>query len=263
MERVKQPPLAHRIDGDGPPLLLLNGGFMSIGAWEPFIPKLAARHRVIRCDFRGQLLSPGPYPHTLDEHASDALALLDHLGIERAHVAGASFGGEVAIKLAAIAPERVGMLTVITATDKTTEAMRLDAREARELAEEAAAGNRSSGERMFLRVLGDTWSPAWLTQQPADYIESRARLLSMMPPAYFQGAAELLRILETLDLTADLRRITATALVVGGEEDRIFPPEHSAAIAEGIANAELEIISGTGHGLLLERGDRVVELLNR
>lgn len=263
MERVKQPVLAHRVDGEGPPLLLLNGGFMSIAAWEPFLAGLAASHRVIRCDFRGQLLSPGPYRDTLDEHAADLVDLLDELGVDRAHVAGASFGGEVALVLAAHAPERVETLTVITATDRTTDWMRDDAREARALAEQAAAGNRAAAEDLLLRVLRDTWTERWLAQQPADFMASRARQLARMPAAYFAGAAKLIGVLETLDLTDDLKRIASPALIVGGEQDRIFPAEHSRALAGGIPNAELEIIAGTGHGLLIECADRVIELLNR
>jgi 3-oxoadipate enol-lactonase len=253
--------LTHRIDGDGPALVLLNGGFMSIAAWEPFVASLSSTHRVIRCDFRGQLLTPGPYPDSLDDHAADLCAILDALGIASAHVAGASFGAEVAMLLAARAPDRVARLTVITATERTTERMRSDARAARELAEDAAGGRRDAAEMMFRRVFEETWSAAWLAQQPADFIEMRARQLSALPPSYFAGAASLLRILETLDLTSDLGSIAAPAFVVGGEDDRIFPPEHSRAIADAIPGAQLEIISGTGHGLLIERAARVVELL--
>src|SRR5919206_467002 len=48
-----------RLLDDGAPLLLLNGGLMSIGTWQPFVGALSSRHRMIRCDFRGQLLTPG------------------------------------------------------------------------------------------------------------------------------------------------------------------------------------------------------------
>lgn len=253
--------LTHRIDGDGPPLVLLNGGFMSIAAWNPFVASLSSNHRVIRCDFRGQLLTPGPYPDSLDEHADDVRALLDALGIASAHIAGASFGAEVAMVLAARAPNCVAQLTVITATERTTERMRNDARAARALAEDAAAGRRDAAEMLFRRVFEDTWSTAWLAQQQPDFIETRASQLATLPTTYFAGAVSLLRILETLDLTPDLGNIAAPTFVIGGQDDRIFPPEHSRAIADFIPGAQLEIISGTGHGLLIERAARVVELL--
>ena len=234
---------------------------MSVGAWDPFVPPLAAAHRLIRCDFRGQLLTPGPYANSFHDHAADVASLLDHLGIDGAHVAGVSFGGEVALTLAAIAPARVQRLTVITATDYTDARMRRDARDARELAEQASRGDREAAEKMFRSVLSDTWSETWLATQAPDFIEARAKQLSLLPPAFFAGGAALLRLLETLDLRDDLPRITARTMVIGGGEDRIFPPEHSRAIAEAIPGAELKIVPDVGHGLIFERPDVVIELL--
>ena len=77
---MSDPILTHRVDGEGPPLVLLNGGMMSLSAWEPIARRLAERHRVIRCDFRGQLLSPGAARASMEEHADDVAALLDALG---------------------------------------------------------------------------------------------------------------------------------------------------------------------------------------
>lgn len=246
--------LTHRTDGDGPPLLLLNGGLMSIGTWQPFAAALAPTHRVIRCDFRGQLLSPGPYATSWEEHAADVVELLDGLGIERAHVAGVSFGGEVAMLLAALYPSRVERLTVITATDYTTPAMREDAVEGSALAQ-------SDPAELFRRVASKTWSASWLATQPPDFIEQRARQMASLPPQFFAGAAAILALLETLDLRAQLPRIAAPTLVIGGANDEVFPPEHSRAIAEAIPGARLEIVEGTGHGLLFERSERVIALL--
>jgi pimeloyl-ACP methyl ester carboxylesterase len=262
MNPTIRPPLAHRVDGDGPPLVLLNGGLMSIGAWQPIVPALTAHHRVVRCDFRGQLLSPGPYAESFDEHARDVVELLDDLGIERAHVAGVSFGAEVAMMLAASYPERVERLTVITATERTTDAMRADARDGRQIAERVAAGE-GDGKELFRRILTATWSDWWLAQQPAGFMEQRLNQVAMLPPSFFAGAASILALLDTLDLTPHLGRITAPALVIGGEHDRVFPPEHSRAIAAAIPNARLVIEPNTGHGLLFECGGRVVELLLR
>jgi pimeloyl-ACP methyl ester carboxylesterase len=250
--------LTHRIDGDDshPPLLLLNGGLMSIGAWQPFVEPLATRYRVIRCDFRGQLLTPGPFPTSIGEHASDVIALLDELQIERAQLAGVSFGGLVAMQVAASYPERVERLTVISATDYTTASMRHDAVEGRELAENAANGG--DGGEVFRRVAATTWTDAWLAKQPPDFIESRARAVASLPTPFFAGAAALIGLLETLDLRPFLPKITAPALVIGAAEDRVFPPEHARAIAAAIPHARLEIVPNTGHGLLFEQAEQVI-----
>jgi pimeloyl-ACP methyl ester carboxylesterase len=247
--------LTHRIDGDGPPLLLLNGGLMSIAAWQPFADALSPRHRVIRCDFRGQLLTPGPpFAMSWGEHAADVVELLDALNVESAHVAGVSFGAEVSMLLAALHPSRVSRLTVISATDYTTAEMRADAAEGRVLAQTDPA-------ELFRRVARKTWSASWLAAQPPELIEQRARAMAALPPAFFAGAAAILSLLETLDLRPHLGKVEAPTLVIGGENDEVFPPEHSRAIAAAIPNARLEIVETVGHGLLFERPERMIELL--
>jgi len=252
--------LTHRVDGSGPPLVLLNGGFMSIGAWQPLLPTLTERYRIVRCDLRGQLLTPGPYATSWEDHASDVVALLDELQIDRAELAGTSFGAEVAMFVAAMHPERVARLIVTAATDYTTPAMRDDAREMRQLAEDIAAG-RQEGAALFRRVFDATWSAEWVARQPDGFLEARMRLLVAQPPSYFEGAASLLALLESLDLRPYLARITAPALVIGGANDRTFPIAHSHAIAAAIPGARLEILADTGHGLIIERAERVVELI--
>src|SRR5450759_4434870 len=121
MRSAAQVVLAHRVDGDGPPLLLLNGGMMSIAEWEPIVRRLAVRHRVIRCDFRGQLLSPGEPRASMEDHADDVAALLDALGETRVDVVAASFGAYVGLLLAARHPERVHSLVAATVTDVADE----------------------------------------------------------------------------------------------------------------------------------------------
>ena len=73
--------LAHRIEGEGPPVVLLNGGMMTFPSWEAVAAPLRARYRLLRFDFRGQLLSPpatsDAVPSDLAGHAADLAALLD------------------------------------------------------------------------------------------------------------------------------------------------------------------------------------------
>src|SRR5689334_25303921 len=97
-----KPILGHRVTGnpDGPPVLLLNGSMMTMGAWEPVAAPLGETWKVIRCDFRGQIFSLGESEPNLEAHVADVIALLDELGLERAHAVGTSFGGLVAVRLA-------------------------------------------------------------------------------------------------------------------------------------------------------------------
>ncbi len=251
--------LTHRIDGTGPPLVLLNGGLMTIASWDPFLTRLGDRFRTIRCDFRGQLLSPGPFPSTLEEHAQDVVDLLDHVGIARAHLFGTSFGAEVAIAVAGIRPERVISLTAATAVDRATEAMSADAHTLREGAEAAAAG--ADGGVLFRMMAPTTFSAAWLRQQSPDFLDIRARQVATFPRQFFAGAATILGIVETFDVTPYFASIHAPTLVIAAEHDELFPIAHSRAIAAGIRDARLEIVRDSGHAAIVEQPARVAELI--
>ncbi len=104
--------LYYEIYGSGTPLVLLHGGMLTIElSFGPLIPTLAARHQVIGLELQGHGrtadIDRAITPAAL---ASDVVALLDHLGIERAHVFGHSMGGAVGMELAISHPTRVRSL---------------------------------------------------------------------------------------------------------------------------------------------------------
>ncbi len=246
--------VAHRVDGAGDPLLLLNGGLMSIPAWEPIAAPLAGGRRVVRLDFRGQLLTPVPPPATLDDHASDVVALLDALGIERADLLGTSFGGIVALIVAGRWPARVRRLVVVTATGALTPEMRRQAEALEQLAE------RGDGAALFRSLAAGTFSDRYLAAQPAGWVEERAKATAAMPRWWLDGVAGLMKALGTLDLAAVLPHIQAPTLVIGAGLDRTFPIENSRALAGAIPRSRLEILEGVGHGVVVEAPERIVAL---
>jgi 3-oxoadipate enol-lactonase len=250
--------LAHQTDGAGEPLLLLNGGMMSMAAWEPVAAPLAESFRVVRCDFRGQLLSPGEPAPDLAVHVSDVLALLDHLEIARAHVAGTSFGGLVGLLLAVRHPDRVSSLAAVTATDRITGEMWEGTVRMREAALEAAAGG--DGGRVHDLIVPATFTPEFLAAQ-AGALAFRRRQVAALPPIWFRGVAGILGALQGLDFRPELPRIQCPTLIVAGERDLTFPLEHSRALAEGIPGARLEIVPGTAHGLAVEHAGLLVPIL--
>src|SRR5918997_6608419 len=99
--------------GEGAPLLLVAGIPPLASDWAPLAERLAAKRRVIAYDNRGSggsTVTPGPY--TTAQLAEDAVALLDHLGIERSDVFGMSLGGMICQELALRHPERVACLVL-------------------------------------------------------------------------------------------------------------------------------------------------------
>ena len=103
--------------GTGEPLLLIQGLGYGRWGWDPVVPGLAERYRVLTFDNRGIGESDKPAgPYTAREMADDALQVLDEAGVERAHVLGASLGGMIAQELAVKAPARVDKLVLCCTT---------------------------------------------------------------------------------------------------------------------------------------------------
>src|ERR1700736_495666 len=106
---------SYRVDGpDGAPLLVLANSLGTTSAmWEPQLPVLSGRFRVVRYEHRGHGGTPAPPgPYTIEQLGGDVLDLLDAVGAERASLCGLSLGGMVAMWLAAHVPERVERLVL-------------------------------------------------------------------------------------------------------------------------------------------------------
>ncbi len=97
--------------GDGPPVVLLHPGIGDSTSWEPVLPRLTRRYRVIRYDVRGYGRSPRPT--TRYSLVADLVAVLDHFGLDRVPLVGCSMGGGTAIGLALSDPGRVGALVLL------------------------------------------------------------------------------------------------------------------------------------------------------
>ncbi len=242
--------LAHRLAGAGEVVLLLNGGMMSYAAWEEIARALEGAHRVLRCDFRGQLLSPGPVPRALSGQVEEVVGLLDALGIARVHAVGASFGAQVGLLLAALHPERVASLTAITATDRFTPGMREDAGRLRAACREALGGGDRG--RIFDAMVPTTFGPAYAAAN-ASALAERRKQIGSLPDAWFAGLDGLLASLEDLDLRPHLARVECPTLVVAAELDQVFPLEHARALAAAVRGAMLVVVEGSGHALVVEK----------
>jgi 3-oxoadipate enol-lactonase len=237
----------HTVDGprDAPVVLLSNSLGATRAMWDPQVPVLAERYRVVTYDTRGHGLSPAPSgPYTLDDLVDDVLALLDEVGAERAHVAGLSLGGMTALRLAAREPQRVHRLAVLCTSAKADTQAFLD----------RAAVVRADGTGPIAPAVASRWlTPSYATAHP----ELVARLEAMIAGCDDEGYAACAEVVARMDLRDDLGRVTAPTLVVSGAEDQALPPEHQRAIAEGITGAELLSVSPGAHLANLEQPLRV------
>ena len=239
------------LDGpeDAPVVVLANSLGANRGMWDPQVPALAERYRVVTYDMRGHGASPAPAgPYTLDDLVDDLVALLDRVGAERAHVAGLSLGGMVGLRLAAREPARVHRLAVLCTSAKTDPQGFLD----------RAAAVRANGTAPIAPAVVSRWlTPPYAAEHP-DLV---ARLEAMIVGCDDEGYAACAEVVAGIDLRDDLARITAPTLVIGGGEDQALPPEHQRAIAERIPGAELQILSPGAHLVNLEQPLQVTGLL--
>ena len=227
------------------PILMIQGLGASKNAWNLQRIAMATRFRSISLDNRGAGRSDKPtQPFTLEQMADDAMAVLDAAGVETAHVVGASMGGVISQIIAVKYPHRVRSLTLVCTACRNhpwrQELLQTWARTAEEkgmieVGKEAAQWVMSP--RSFRRLV-----PAFTWMGPLAALRPRHSFVS-----------QIQAILDTReDLVDELSSITAPTMVIVGNQDILTPRGDSEEIAERIPNAELVVISGAAHGLMME-----------
>jgi pimeloyl-ACP methyl ester carboxylesterase len=247
----------HRHDGSGPPLLLLNGIAMTAASWQPMVASLAERFTVIRCDLRGQLMSPGDPPTDVGAHVGEVVKLLDHLRVDAVHVLATSFGGAVGALLAAREPDRVRSLLTIASSDGFTDTM------AQEVARwrDATARSLAGPDRGLLSDVLEpvVFSPAFVEVHREERA-LRRRQFEALPDAWFEGLIGLLDSAESFRLGGELGSIRCPTLVVAAELDGFIPRARCRALAEAIPEADFRVIEGAGHAVVVEQPATIAAL---
>lgn len=220
------------------PVLMLAGSLGSTNEmWDPQVAALREHFRVLRYDHRGHGRSsvpPGPY--SMEELASDALALLDRLGIERAAFCGLSLGGMVGMWLGAHAPERLSSLILCS-----TSAHFPDQTQWRERAETVRANGTES---IADAVVARWFTPQWALAHPDEVSQARAMVVGT-PDEGYAGCCKAIADWDGRDL---LGRITQPTMVIAGADDPATPvAPHAETIASGIPGARLEVLDDAAH----------------
>jgi 3-oxoadipate enol-lactonase len=253
--RVNGIDLFYDIKGEGEPLLLIAGFLSDHTYWSLLMPSLINHYQVIRFDNRGMGRSTAPDdPCSIQQMASDAAALLDHIGIEKAHVAGHSMGGQIAQELALAYPEKAQSLILVSSWAK--------------------------GDALFNSVIA-TWGDLAHTVDPRLYLQvilpwvfsdtfySTPGMIEMVvnlnlnnpfPPSpqriYHQSQAIM-----AADTKDRLKNIHCPTLVLIGNQDILTPLKYAEELAQGIPKAELMILDAGGHALLVESPESVASAI--
>jgi aminoacrylate hydrolase len=225
---------------DGPPVILSPGLGGSAAYWTPNLAALAADHRVILYDHRGTGRSSRElaFNVSVEDMARDVLALMDGIGLASATLVGHAAGGAIGLALALAAPERLDRLVVINGWSRPDPHF-LRCFETR------LALLRGSGARAFIRA-----QPIFL--YPARWISANDERLAAEEEQQlrgFQGAPNVearIAALAEFDVDARLGEIGAPTLLIVAEDDMLVPASCSERLAERLANATLERMTG-GH----------------
>ncbi len=218
-------------------VVLLHGFPLHSGMWEPQLPYLASRFRVIAPDYRGLGRSePAPAVSSMELLAGDVVQLLRQLGIRRAAFAGLSMGGYVAFELYRRAPELFRGLVLCT-----TKAVP-DTQEQKDVREASARSALAKG----LGWVADELGPRILRPEPDP--EVLARVKQIMKEGTPEGVAAAQRGMAARpDSVPTLSRITCPTLIIAGEQDQLMPFAETQRMAQTIPGARLVRIPGAGH----------------
>lgn len=244
--------LNHRLDGaeDAPALLLLCPIGTELGVWDPLIPALARRFRVVRCDTRGHGASPVPKgPYTVAELGQDVLALLDRLGIARASICGSSLGAMIAMWLGVNAPARVERLVLLCTSAQLG---------APEGWHERAAAVRAQGTASIAKMSVGRWFTTAFAERMPVLIAAMEAMVARSPD---EGYAACCEALASWDIRAQLSAINAPTLVIAGADDPATPPAHAYTIGAAVPGCRVEVLAAASHFAAMERPLLVARLL--
>jgi 3-oxoadipate enol-lactonase len=228
--------------GEGPTLLLLHAFPLSGAMWQPQVEALQDQFRLIVPDLRGfggTDAPPGAY--TMEEHADDMAALLDHVGVEQATLCGLSMGGYIAMAFMRRHADRASALVL---ADTRAGADGDEARAGREV-------NARLAEISGPAAIADKMIPGLVAPYASQAVRDTLRTLILANTP--EGIAGALRgMAQRIDSTARLSAISVPTLVIVGEDDGLTPPVEAGTIGAAIAHSSVLMIPAAGHISSLE-----------
>jgi 3-oxoadipate enol-lactonase len=236
----------YEIEGSGPWLTMSHSLACDLHMWDPQMPVLTKKFRVLRFDTRGHGQSSAPEgPYTLEQMADDVKGLLDALGVKQTHWAGLSMGGMIGQGFALKYP---GIFQSMVLADTTSR---------RPPEAEKMWGDRIQTARTRgMDALVESTLARWFTEPYRNtHKDVMARIgdgIRRTPVAGFSGCCHAISKVDYLDR---LKEIRIPALVMVGEHDHGTPPEAARAISRNLAGSELKIIPSAAHLSNIEQAE--------
>ena len=238
--------LAYEVHGTGEiPLVMVHGSWLSRRTWDPMVPRLAESFRVLTYDRRGHGESERPSGQgSVREDVADLAALIEHLGLAPAWVAGQSFGASITLRLAGERPDLLRgiigheppLFSLLEDDPKLAPMLEGSAQTSAKAAERIAAGDHAGAAEQFVEALGEGM---W-TQLPPEI----RQMIIEHAPTYLDEANDPEALVFDLGW---IRGFSRPALLTQGDQS---PPLFIAVIprlAEALPSAEMSTFKGAGH----------------
>jgi pimeloyl-ACP methyl ester carboxylesterase len=231
-------------DSSGPVVVFLNGTMLTTVYWKPLANALEDRFRVLLYDARAQGKSDlGERGLSLEGHVEDFGRLLDHVGVEKAHLVGLSHGAQIALAFAAHSPGRVDRLVLCSISAAPSSRAKLIVRSWLEILE-------SSGlEAMVWVALPIAFGESFLQQKERGLDAVVKGIVTRNRREALTAQLEAMRAYPAVSQIA--RGIRAPCLVISGSDDPIVTEEGARQLAE-LCNGSHEHIAGVGHSIPAE-----------
>ncbi len=229
----------HGADRPGPPLVLLHGGVLTFHlSFDPLLPALAAEHRVIGVELQGHgHTADSDRPFSIRQCADDVIALLDHLGDERADLFGYSLGGLVATEIATRYPDRVGRVVLAAA--------------------------HFSPDAYYPEITApEQDSPRLPTEEDFAIMKRSYDAVAPAPDDFFPFLEKLQPAVHDFEPWTDeqLGRMAMPVLIMIGDTDFIRP-EHAMEMKQRLPDARLAILPDTLHLRVISRAELILPMV--
>lgn len=220
----------YQFDGPaGAPVLVLSNSLgTNFSMWDPQIPALTSRYRVLRYDTRGHgqsAVTPGPY--SIMQLGRDVVGLLDAAGIDRAHFCGLSMGGMIGMWLGVYASGRIHRLVLCNTAAKIGSPEMWNARIEMVRTQKMGAIAETQAQRWF--------TPSFIARAPAVVAATRQMIANTSADGYTANCGAI----RDMDQRETIAKIRARTLVIAGAHDPVIPAADVRYLADTIPGAKL------------------------
>ncbi len=258
MERLRSgdAEIVYWVEGSGPPVVLLHPFPVHHEFWNPIVPALSSRYRILRPDLRGHGDSDiGEGPAIMPKHATDLARVMDAAGFGKAMIVGCSIGGYILFEFWRRFRARVSALAICDSRPQP------DSAEGRANRLKSAADVLERGTEPFFasqipRLIGHTT----LSTRP-DLVDGAHRMMRKMSA---EDVSLVQRgMAERPDSVGDLKTINVPTLIVIGEEDILSTVADGELMRQQIRGSQLKVIPKAGHYAPYEQPEAVGPLLRQ